>query len=270
MFGVLSIRTREDPLEVSVTKTAPIEGQKPGTSGLRKKTKAFMEGNYLANFVQSAFYALVDEKTPMKGGTLVISGDGRFYNDKAIQVIIKIAAAHGVSRIWVGSKGLLSTPAVSAVIRNRDGGFQAFGGFILTASHNPGGIDEDFGIKYNCENGGPAPEKMTAAIYDYTTKITEIHSCDNFPTIDLDKDGKTVVESGDGASKVTVEVFSAVEDHVKLLFDECFDKEAIKKLLARKASALLALPGAKPAVHLKDFSMCYDSMNGVQGVYAQK
>ena len=145
-----------DPLTVTTKATAPIEGQKPGTSGLRKKTKVFMGENYLENFVQSVFDALVATGTKVAGGTLVISGDGRYWNTNAIQTIIKMAAAAGVAKVWCGTGGLLSTPAMSAVIRARGKGFEPIGGFILSASHNPGGIDEDFGIKYNCENGAPA------------------------------------------------------------------------------------------------------------------
>ena len=142
--------------EVTTVPTSPIAGQKPGTSGLRQKTKTFMSEHYLENFVQSTLDALVAEGVPVKGGTLVISGDGRYHNKTAIQIIIKMAAAAGVGRVWCGDHGLLSTPAMSAVIRTRSrglAGMAPFGGFILSASHNPGGIDEDFGIKYNCENG---------------------------------------------------------------------------------------------------------------------
>ena len=159
--------------------TKPIDGQKPGTSGLRKKTKVFMGENYLQNFVQSCFNALFSEQVAVKGGTLVVSGDGRFFNSTAIQTIIKMAAAAGVARVWCGTDGLLSTPATSAVIRTRsaEGGEAPMGGFILSASHNPGGIDEDFGIKFNGSNGGPAPEKLTNLIYDFTTKLTEYQIC---------------------------------------------------------------------------------------------
>jgi phosphoglucomutase len=211
-----------------------------------------MGENYLDNFVQSCFDSLESVKTPMKGGTLVISGDGRFYNKEAIQVITKMAVAHGVSRVWIGKDGLLSTPAASAVIRGRDGGFKAFGAFILSASHNPGGIDEDFGIKYNCENGGPAPEKVTELIYEKTTTIKELKTCANFPDVDISTIGTTKVTSADGSRTVTVEVFDPTEDHVNIL-KTCFDFEAIKKLFARE-----------------DFSFCYDSMSGVQGPYAKK
>merc|ERR1719171_1647321 len=157
-------------LTVENVKTQPIPGQKPGTSGLRKKTKDFMSENYLANYVQSVFNSLKDTQVPVEGGTLVVSGDGRYWNKEAIQIIIKMAFANGVSRVWCGTGGLLSTPATSAVIRARGGGFEPFGGFICSASHNPGGIDEDFGIKYNCENGGPAPEAVTDKMLAHTAK----------------------------------------------------------------------------------------------------
>merc|ERR1719440_1236881 len=173
--------------EVSTVTTKPIDGQKPGTSGLRKKTKVFMEENYLANFVQSVFDALADTGTAVQGGTLVVSGDGRYFNSKAAQIVAKIAYGNGVKTVWFGQNALLSTPAVSAVIRSRGSGFEPFGGFILSASHNPGGPDEDFGIKYNCENGGPAPEKMTDLMVKWTAEIKEYKICDKLPEIDLSK-----------------------------------------------------------------------------------
>jgi len=230
--------------EVTKVVTEPIAGQKPGTSGLRKKTKEFMTGNYLHNYVQSVFNALKEEKVPVESGTLVVSGDGRFYNKEAIQIIIKMAFANGVGRIWCGTGGLLSTPATSAVIRARGKGFEPFGGFICSASHNPGGITEDFGIKYNCENGGPAPEKVTEKMVDQTAKITEYLICNDVPTIDLSKPGTYLVEDR------IIEVFDAVEDHLKVL-QQCFNFEEIKSLLARP-----------------DFTFCYDCMSGVQGPYA--
>eukprot|EP00928_Gymnodinium_smaydae_P064729 TRINITY_DN4799_c1_g2_i1.p1 TRINITY_DN4799_c1_g2~~TRINITY_DN4799_c1_g2_i1.p1 ORF type:complete len:1060 (-),score=247.15 TRINITY_DN4799_c1_g2_i1:147-2903(-) len=233
-------------VDVSSLPTEPIPGQKPGTSGLRKKTKEFMTGNYLHNFVQSVFNALTDTGVNYQGGTLVVSGDGRYFNKDAIQIIIKIALANGVGRVWLGTGGLLSTPAVSAVIRTRGGGFEPFGGFICSASHNPGGINEDFGIKYNCENGGPAPEKLTDKMVEQTAKITEIKMCEGVPTIDLSKAG--VYTIGDRI----VEVFDCVEDHTKLL-KQCFDFDQISRLIARS-----------------DFTFVYDSMCGVQGPYARK
>ncbi|KAL2615012.1 hypothetical protein AAZV13_08G040700 [Glycine max] len=150
---------------VSRVETTPFDGQKPGTSGLRKKVKVFVQPHYLHNFVQSTFNALTVEK--VRGATLVVSGDGRYFSKEAIQIITKMSAANGVRRVWIGQNGLLSTPAVSAVIREKLGadGSRATGAFILTASHNPGGPNEDFGIKYNMENGGPAPEGITDKIY---------------------------------------------------------------------------------------------------------
>eukprot|EP00929_Paragymnodinium_shiwhaense_P068561 TRINITY_DN344_c0_g4_i1.p1 TRINITY_DN344_c0_g4~~TRINITY_DN344_c0_g4_i1.p1 ORF type:complete len:641 (-),score=212.41 TRINITY_DN344_c0_g4_i1:413-2335(-) len=235
----------ECDLAVNTVTTTPIEGQKPGTSGLRKKTKTFMEGTYLHNYVQSVFNALYECNVPVEGGTLVVSGDGRYWNPEAIQIIIKMAFANGVGKVWCGTGGLLSTPATSAVIRCRGAGFVPFGGFICSASHNPGGIDDDFGIKYNCENGGPAPEKMTDKMVNWTAQIREYKICDKVPDIDLasactyDVGGKTV------------EVFDCVEDHEKVL-KQCFDFESIKKLIARD-----------------DFTLTYDCMSGVQGPYAK-
>jgi len=239
-------------LKPSNVRTTPFLDQKPGTSGLRKKTKKFMEGSYLHSFVQSTFNALLS--TPgmeLSDGALVLGGDGRYFNDRAIQIIVKMAVANGVKRIIVGQKGLLSTPAVSAIIRERGPTWKkAFGAFILTASHNPGGPEEDFGIKYNCENGGPAPEKLTDAIYDVTKTITSYKICESFPDVDLSEPASYVVASGDGSLRVVVDVISSTETHVGLL-KTVFDFEAIKALIARP-----------------DFSMKYDCMHGVQGPYA--
>merc|ERR1712176_1073485 len=233
------------PLKPTVIKTSPIAGQKPGTSGLRKKTKEFMTKNYLNNFVQSVFDAVILSGTNVSDGTLVIGGDGRYFNPMAIQTIIKMGAANGVTRFWIGENGLLSTPAVSAIIRERGPGWQkAFGAFILTASHNPGGPEEDFGIKYNCEHGQPAPDELTNAIYDNTTTIKSYNICKDFPSIDVSKLGKTIVTSDDGSEEINVEVISSTADHVALL-KSIFDFPAIKSLLDRP-----------------DFSMVYDTMHG--------
>ncbi|CAJ1951980.1 unnamed protein product [Cylindrotheca closterium] len=241
------------PLKPTTVKTRPIEGQKPGTSGLRKKTKRFMESNYLENFVQSTFNAIKARGTNIVEGTLLIGGDGRYFNKEAIQTIIKMAVANGVKRIWVGQDGLMSTPAISATIRERGPIWQqAFGAFILTASHNPGGPDEDFGIKYNCENGGPAPDILTNTIYENTTKIYKYFICPEFPSIDLSECGPTNVKSTDGMKQVCVEVISSTENHVTLL-KSIFDFDAIRGLLDRN-----------------DFSMVYDAMHGVNGPYAKK
>ena len=239
-------------LRVEAVKTSPIAGQKPGTSGLRKKTKVFMDGLYLHNFVQAVFTAVKQCGSDIENETLVIGGDGRYYNPEATQVILKIAAANGVKRVWIGQHGLFSTPAASAVVRERGPSYmKAFGAFILSASHNPGGPDEDFGIKYNCENGGPSPEKMTDLIYEGTTKIDKVMMCPDFPAIDLAAKGVTRVDARDGSGACVVEVIDAVYDHVSLL-KKCFDFDAIKALLARP-----------------EFSFVYDSMHGVQGPYAQ-
>eukprot|EP00435_Cladocopium_sp_Y103_P063731 s832_g25.t1 len=236
-------------LAVTNESTSPIEGQKPGTSGLRKKTKVFMGKNYLENFVQATFDALKATGVPVEGGTIVIGGDGRYFNKDCCQQLQHLRFSprwpHVVQEGLMDA--LLSTPATSAVIRTREGGFVPFGAFILSASHNPGGLEEDFGIKFNCENGGPAPEKVTEKIFENTTKISEYKICKGFPTIDLTTKGTYVVEG-----KIRVDVFDCAEDHIGLLM-KVFDFEAIKKLIARK-----------------DFSMVYDSMHGVQGPYARR
>ncbi|XP_048135007.1 phosphoglucomutase, cytoplasmic-like [Rhodamnia argentea] len=172
---------------VSRVETAPFVGQKPGTSGLRKKVKVFMQPHYLENFVQPTFYALSAEKVKRSGATLVVSEDGRYYSKDAIQIIVKMTAANGVRRVWVGQNGLLSTPAVSAVIRERTGhdGSRPSGAFILTASQNPGGPHEDFGIKYNMENGGRAPESITNKIYENTKTIKEYFIAEDLPNVDI-------------------------------------------------------------------------------------
>ena len=238
-------------LKASVLPTKPIEGQKPGTSGLRKKTKVFMEGYYLHNFVQSTFNSLLASGVDLADGSLLIGGDGRYYNKEAIQIIIKIAVANGVRRIIIGKDGLFSTPAVSAYIREAQPLWKKpFGSFILTASHNPGGPNEDFGIKYNCENGGPAPEYLTNAIYEITKSISSIKICEKFPKIDISKVGTTVVRSDDGNLLIPIDVVSSTEVHVTLL-KTVFDFDAIKTLIQRPF-----------------FSFRYDCMHGVQGPYA--
>ncbi len=144
-------------MEPQVIATTPFEGQRPGTSGLRKKVRVFQQPHYLENFVQAIF----DTQTDLAGGSLVVGGDGRFYNRQAIQVILRMAAANGVSRVLVGQGGILSTPAASCLIRK----YKTQGGIVLSASHNPGGPDEDFGIKFNVASGGPASESVTDAIF---------------------------------------------------------------------------------------------------------
>eukprot|EP00475_Leptophrys_vorax_P039446 TRINITY_DN7130_c0_g2_i1.p1 TRINITY_DN7130_c0_g2~~TRINITY_DN7130_c0_g2_i1.p1 ORF type:complete len:582 (-),score=66.28 TRINITY_DN7130_c0_g2_i1:237-1982(-) len=230
--------------------TTPFEGQKPGTSGLRKKVTVFQQPNYLANFVQATFDALPADKT--KGCTLVVSGDGRYYSNEAIQIIAKVAAGNGVRRIWVGQDGLLSPPAVSAIIRDRVGkqGEKAYGAFILTASHNPGGPTEDFGIKYNCENGGPAPEALTNAIYANTTTITAIKTAEGLPEVDIATIGTQSWEGPEGP--FDVEVFDSAENYIEKM-KTLFDFDAIRTLLKNP-----------------EFSFLLDGLHGVAGAYAEK
>ncbi|MQM13216.1 hypothetical protein Taro_046140 [Colocasia esculenta] len=188
---------------VSRKETAPIDGQKPGTSGLRKKVTVFKQPSYLHNFVQATFNALSPSK--VRGATIVVSGDGRYFSKEAIQIIIKMAAANGVRRVWVGQNGLLSTPA----------GSKASGGFILTASHNPGGPHEDFGIKYNMENGGPAPEGITDKIYANTTTIKEYFIAEDLPDADISTIGVTSFEGPEGS--FDVDIFDSTDEYVKLM-----------------------------------------------------
>lgn len=214
--------------------TTPYQDQKPGTSGLRKKVPAFQQENYVENFVQSIF----DSLDGFEGKTLVLGGDGRFYNREVIQIAIRMAAANGFGKVMVGQGGILSTPAASNVIRK----YKAFGGIILSASHNPGGPHEDFGIKYNAENGGPAPEKITDAIYEISKKITEYKIADLDP-VDIDKIG--TVKAGD----MTIEVIDSVKDHAELM-EQLFDFPAIKKMFEG------------------GFRMRFDAMHAVTGPYA--
>lgn len=220
--------------------TTPFEGQKPGTSGLRKKTKVFIQQHYLENFIQSTFNALPSDK--FKGTTLVVAGDGRYYNKQAIATIVKMAAANGFGKVVTGVNGLMSTPCVSDCIRK----LGAFGGIILTASHNPGGIDEDFGVKYNCENGGPAPEKITGLIYENTTKITEYKIWSEDCQMNISATGAY------SCGPMTVEVIDAAAMYVELC-KSIFDFEALKKFVSRD-----------------DFSLLYDSMHGVAGPFANE
>jgi phosphoglucomutase len=215
--------------------TIPFAGQRPGTSGLRKKVTVFQQAHYLENFVASIFCSLKD----FEGQTLVVGGDGRFHNDVATQTIIKMAAAAGFGRVLVGQHGLLSTPAVSAVIRKHG----AFGGIILSASHNEGGPQGDFGIKYNTGNGGPALEALTEAIYAGSQSIASYDIAET-PDVDLATVGSTTV----GAMRV--EVIDPVADWAELV-ETLFDFDAIRALFA------------------SGFRLHMDSMNAVTGPYAE-
>ncbi|MEP6875681.1 MAG: alpha-D-glucose phosphate-specific phosphoglucomutase [Burkholderiales bacterium] len=218
-------------------RTTPIAGQRPGTSGLRKKVTVFQQPGYLENFVQAIF----DSLDGFKGQTLVLGGDGRFHNDAAIQVIVRMAAANGFGRVLVGQHGILSTPTASCVIRKH----QAFGGIILSASHNPGGPEGDFGIKYNTGNGGPAPEKITEAIYANTQTITRTLTVDA-PDVNLAVQATTVLAG------MAVEVIDSVADHADLLAT-LFDFERIGALLRSGT-----------------FRMCFDAMHAVTGPTAHE
>src|SRR5215207_8301396 len=200
---------------VQTVPTRPFEGQRPGTSGLRKKTRVFMQPGYLENFVQSVFDAVRAAAADGFGAeTLVVGGDGRYYNREAVQRIIRMAAANGFGRLLVGRGGILSTPAVSAVIRRR----RALGGLVLSASHNPGGIDEDFGIKYNTRNGGPAPESVTERIYAATQSLTRYLTIKH-PDVDLEQAGSV------GGTEVVV--IDPLEDYTAVML-ELFDFERLR------------------------------------------
>ncbi len=221
---------------IKTVPTKPFEGQKPGTSGLRKKVPVFAQAHYAENFIQSIF----DSLEGFAGQTLVVGGDGRYFNREVIQTVIKMAAANGFGKVMVGQGGILSTPAASHVIRK----YKAFGGIILSASHNPGGPNEDFGIKYNIGNGGPAPEKITDAIYA-RSQVIDAYRIVDVADIDLDSIGTLQV----GAMEV--EVIDPVADYADLM-ESLFDFDAIRAMIA---------DGTRVVV---------DSMGAVTGPYARE
>ena len=222
--------------EIKEIKTTPFKDQRPGTSGLRKKVEVFKKPHYLENFVQSIF----DTLPKIKGSQLVLGGDGRYYNDVAIQTILKMACANGVAKVKVGQNGFLSTPATSCIIRKHG----LYGGIILSASHNPGGPDGDFGIKYNIENGGPAPEKITEAIYKRSCEIDRYYIVDA-PDIDLSKLGTTKL------GNMEIEIIDPVKDYAELM-QEIFDFNKISDLFK------------------SGFTMCYDALHAITGPYARR
>ena len=223
-------------MQVRTVTTTPFNDQKPGTSGLRKRVPTFRQAHYLENFVQSIF----DTIGIPPHATLVLGGDGRYYNREAIQIILKMAAANGFRRVLVGKDGILSTPAASCVIRK----YRTHGGIILSASHNPGGPDGDFGIKYNAANGGPAPEKITEAIFSASKKIAQYRIADA-TDISLERAGD--YEIGDMA----VTVIDPVSDYAELM-ESLFDFAAIRKLLSG------------------GFRIKFDAMHAVNGPYARE
>lgn len=223
-------------MEIRTIATRAFAGQQPGTSGLRKKVAVFQQPHYLENFVQSVFETLPG----VAGGMLVLGGDGRYFNHTAIQVILKMAAANGAARVLVGRNGLLSTPAASCVIRQHG----ATGGIILSASHNPGGPQGDFGVKVNSQNGGPAPERLTGAIHERSLVLSTYRILDA-PDISLEEIGQTMLGG------MLVEVIDPVADYAALM-ERLFDFEAISTLLSETP-----------------FRMCFDAMHAVTGPYAR-
>ncbi|KAJ2686632.1 hypothetical protein H4218_003019 [Coemansia sp. IMI 209128] len=221
--------------------TTPFEGQKPGTSGLRKRVVVFQQEHYTENFIQAIFTAM--PAPGAQGATIVVGGDGRYYMRDVVQKIIRIGAANGIARFIVGQDGILSTPAASAIIRKS----QADGGIILTASHNPGGPNADFGIKYNTRNGGPAPESVTDAIYAATRTITEYRQVALDAPVDLTTIGCQRFDGFD------VEIVDSVADYVELT-KSIFDFDLIRRF--RQQSP--------------DFSLLFDALNGVTGPYGRR
>lgn len=217
--------------------TTPYSDQKPGTSGLRKKVTVFQQKNYLQNFVQSTF----NVASELKGSLLILGGDGRYYNTQAVQVILKMASANGVRHVMVGENGLLSTPAVSHLIRK----YNAAGGFILSASHNPGGADGDFGIKFNISNGGPAPTSFTDAVFEISKSLTNFQISDE-ADIPLDKQQTYFM------GEMKIDIIDPVQDYADLM-EHLFDFAQIRQLFT---SGLL--------------SMCFDAMHAVTGPYAKE
>lgn len=224
-------------MKILTVETSPFNDQRPGTSGLRKKVSTFARPHYLENFVQSIFDALGD----VEGRTLVLGGDGRYFNREAVQTIVRMAAGNGIGRLVVGRDGLLSTPAASCLIRKRS----ADGGIVLSASHNPGGPDGDFGIKFNSANGGPAPERFTEAVYRASLAI-ERYFILEADDVDLSREGEYRV------GRTIVEIVDPVDEYAALM-ESLFDFDRIRKLFGSGM-----------------FNMCFDAMNAVTGPYASE
>lgn len=237
-FKFTRLIEKEGPtMQIETIATRPYNDQNPGTSGLRKKVKVFQQPGYLENFVQAIFDSLDD----CTGKTLVLGGDGRYFNRPAIQIIIKIAAANGFGKLIIGQGGLLSTPAASHIIRK----YNALGGLILSASHNPGGPDEDFGIKYNVSNGGPAPEKDTNAFYQRSLVIDSYKTA-HIENIDLDHTGTQQIDN------LTITIIDPVSDYAELM-QSIFDFNLLKQSISSGYITLL-----------------FDAMHAITGPYAKR
>lgn len=225
-------------MQIETIATQPYDDQNPGTSGLRKKVKVFQQPGYLENFVQSIFDSLDD----LTGKTLVLGGDGRYFNRTAIQIIVKMAAANGYSHLIIGQGGLLSTPAASNIIRK----YHAFGGLILSASHNPGGPDEDFGIKYNGENGGPAAEKYTQAFFK-RSQLIDSYKIAVLDDINLEQIGSQLI-----ADNFRITIIDPVTDYAELM-ESIFDFGLLKQSISSGYITLL-----------------FDAMHAITGPYAKR
>lgn len=223
-------------MDICTVKTQPFDDQKCGTSGLRKKVSVFKQKNYMENFVQSLF----DSLEGFEGKTLVIGGDGRYFNTQAIQSIIRIAVANQFGRLIIGQNGILSTPAASHLIVKR----KAFGGIILSASHNPGGPDGDFGIKFDTAQGAPMPQSLSDKVSAKSKTIDHYWTCD-MPDVDLSVIGEREIGS------VVIEVVDPVADYASYM-EQIFDFNKIRVLFQ------------------KGFTMTFDAMNAVTGPYAKR
>uniref|UniRef100_A0A8C0X967 Phosphoglucomutase-1 n=1 Tax=Castor canadensis TaxID=51338 RepID=A0A8C0X967_CASCN len=240
-------KIEEGPLPLLTFATAPYNDQKPGTSGLRKKTYYFeTKPCYLENFIQSIFFSI--DLKDRQGSSLVVGGDGRYFNKSAIETIVQMAAANGIGRLVIGQNGILSTPAVSCIIRK----IKAIGGIILTASHNPGGPNGDFGIKFNISNGGPAPEAITDKIFQISKTIEEYAICPDLK-VDLGVLGKQQFDLENKFKPFTVEIVDSVEAYATMLRN-IFDFNALKELLSSPNRLKVRI----------------DAMHGVVGPYVKK
>ena len=261
-LGAPSVFSRQSAHKMSTTtdevvtiSTSPIEGQRPGTSGLRKKVEVWQEKNYVENFIQSLIDTAVDNNGGKMLDTIVVAGDGRYYNDEAIQIISRVCAANGIANIWIPQNGIMSTPAVSAVIRRRtesgngeDGQGMAKGGIVLTASHNPGGPGEDFGIKYNEELGQPAGEEFTEALYKKTLEISSYKTVANTPDLDLSAPVGTKYQLTPTSAVTIIDPFQNYLDALK----SCFDFDQLRKFGS------------------SGFSILFDGMHGAGGIFAKR